>query len=181
LSLLLVLVAMLVLVSVPAAAKTTRIPIVNHFIACEEAAVERMWVEGGVQHIRGRHLVGVVRSSDFYHAGPATSVVNANINLETGRGTFWGELEIIPTKYLNTWWEGSFSIQGLPGEQTGVARLKGYGELEGYHTKTQVTHMSGDDLLDLYPGVCGFDDEGNPIMPLGGSRADGFVMIPGGE
>ena len=176
-SLVLALVAILAMASAPAAAETTRIPIVNHFISCEQVAIERVWIEDGVKHVRGRQLVGEVRSESEggFHAGPATNLANANIVLATGHGTFWGKLEMNPTEWPEGWWEGSFSIQGLPGDQTGVARLKGYGSLTGYSTKTTVTHMPGLALHALFPDACG----GN--VPLGGSVATGYVLIPGGE
>jgi hypothetical protein len=176
-SLVLALVAILAMASAPVAAETTRIPIVNYFISCEQVAIERVWVEDGVKHVRGRQLVGEVRSESEggFHAGPATNWANANIVLATGHGTFWGKLEMNPTEWPEGWWEGSFSIQGLPGDQTGVARLKGYGSLAGYSTKTEVRHMSGPALHTRFPDACG----GN--VPLGGSVATGYVMIPGGE
>jgi hypothetical protein len=177
-SLILVLAAILVsgpLAAGPVAAGTTRIPIVNYFISCEQVAVERMWIEDGVMHVRGRELAGEVRSNEDYHAGPATNLANANVVLATGHGTFWGKLEMFPEAYPDGWWEGSFSIQGLPGDQTGIARLKGYGSLAGYSTKTTVTHMPGPALHTLFPDACG------GAMPIGGSRAEGYVLIPGGE
>jgi hypothetical protein len=102
-------------------------------------------------------------------------MANANVVMATGHGTFHGKLDMRPTAYPEGWWEGSFSIQGLPGDQTGVARLQGYGSLAGYSTKTQVKHMPGFALHALFPDACG----GN--MPLGGSRAEGYILIPGGE
>jgi hypothetical protein len=179
-SLILAMTAILAVVSVllsasPVTAATTRIPIVNYFISCEQVAVERVWIEHGVKHVRGRELAAEVISTEDYHTGPATNWANANVVLATGHGTFWGKLEMKPTEWPEGWWEGSFSIQGLPGEQTGVARLKGYGSLAGYSTKTDVRHMSGTDLHSLFPDACG----GN--VPLGGSVATGYVMIPGGE
>ena len=174
-SLLLTLVAILAMASAPVAAETTRIPIVNYFISCEQVAVERVWIEDGVKHVRGRQLAAEVISTEDYHTGPATNWANANVILATGYGTFWGNLEMHPEAYPGGWWEGSFSIQGLPGEQTGIARLKGYGDLTGYSTKTTVTHMPGPTLQALFPEACGGD------MPIGGSRAEGFMMIPGGE
>ena len=179
-SLVLALVAILAVVTVslsasPVAAGTTRIPIVNYFISCEQVAVERVWVEDGVKHVRGRELAAEVRSNEDFHAGSATNWANANVILATGYGTFWGELEMRPDAYPGGWWEGHFAIQGLPGDQTGIARLKGYGDLAGYLTKTEVKHMSGAALHAQFPDACG----GN--VPLGGSRAEGFVMLPGGE
>lgn len=176
----LALVAILVVVFVscsasPATAETTQIPIVNHFVSCEQVSVESTWTEDGVKHVRGRHLEADVISTEEYHTGLGTNWANANIVLETNHGTFWGELVMDPDAYPDGWWEGSFSIRGLPGEQIGVARLKGYGSLAGYSTKTQVTHMSGQKLHELFPDACG----GN--VPLGGSRAEGFVLIPGGD
>ena len=178
-SLFLALVAILAMASAPVAAGTTRIPIVNYFISCEQVEVERSWIEDGVLHVRGRQLVGEVRSESEggFHAGPATNLANANIVLATGHGTFWGKLEMHPEAYQGGWWEGSFSIQGLPGDQTGIARLKGYGDLSGYSTKTTVTHMSGPALHALFPDACGGPDN----EPIGGSVATGYVLIPGGE
>jgi hypothetical protein len=173
-SLILALVATLVLFAAPAAAKTTRIPIVNYFLSCTQVSIERVWVEDGVKHVRGRHLDAEVVSTEEYHTGSATNLANANIVLATGHGTFWGKLEMHPDAYPDGWWEGSFSIQGLPGDQTGVARLKGYGSLTGYSTKTVVKHMPGTILHSLFPDACGGS------MPLGGSRAEGFILIPGG-
>jgi hypothetical protein len=159
-----------------AAAETTRIPIVNFFISCEQVAVDRMWIEDGVQHVRGRELDAEVRSNEEFHAGPATNWANANIVLATGYGTFHGRLEMRPEAYYpRGWWEGRFTIQGLPGDQTGIARLKGYGDLAAYNTQTWVKHMSGVALHNLFPDAC------NGNMPLGGSRSEGFVIIPGGE
>ena len=175
LSLILALVAILAMGSAPVAAETTRIPIVNYFISCEQVAIERVWIEDGVKHVRGRELAAEVRSNEDFHAGLATNWANANVVLATGHGTFWGKLEMRPEAFPGGWWEGSFAIQGLPGDQTGIARLKGYGTLTGYSTKTTVTHMSGPALHALFPDACG----GN--MPLGGSVARGYVVIPGGE
>lgn len=174
-SLFLTLVTILAMASAPVAAETTRIPIVNYFISCEQVAVERVWIEDGVKHVRGRELAAEVISTEDYHTGPATNWANANVVLATLHGTFWGKLEMRPKAHPGGWWEGSFSIQGLPGDQTGVARLKGYGDLAGYSTKTTVTHMPGSALHDRFPDACG----GN--MPLSGSVARGYVVIPGGE
>jgi hypothetical protein len=159
----------------PVEAQTTRIPIVNYFLSCEEVTVERAWVADGVKHVRGRYLVGEVISTEAYHTGPAVNIANANVVMATKHGTFFGKLEMRPEAYPDGWWEGSFTIQGLPGDQTGIARLKGYGSLEGYSTKTVVTHMSGPALQALFPDACGGS------MPLGGSRAEGYVLLPGGE
>ena len=179
LSLILALAAVLAMLGAPlavgsAAAGTTWIPIENYFLSCTVVSVEKVWTEGGVMHVRGRELAGEVISDREFHTGPATNWANANVNLETGYATFHGKLEMRPTAFPEGWWEGNFSIQGLPGEQTGIARLKGYGTMEGYLTKTAVTHMPGWKLHDLFPEACGGNE------PIGGSRAVGYVMIPGG-
>jgi hypothetical protein len=160
-----------------AEAQATRIPIVNYFISCEQVAVERVWVADGVKHVRDRRLVGEVRSTAAYHSGPATNVANANVVLATLHGTFHGQLDMRPDAYPDGWWNGSFSIQGLPGHQTGTARLKGYGSLAGYYTKTTVTHMSGQALHGRFPEACGGLDN----VPVGGSVARGYMLVPGGE
>jgi hypothetical protein len=159
----------------PVAAGTARIPIENYFISCELVSLDRMWVEDGVRHIRGRNLAGIVISNEDYHAGPATNMVNMNIVLASGHVTSFGKLEMHPVAYPDGGWEGSFTSQGLPGDQTGVARLKGYGSLKGYYTKTVITHLSGPALFQMFGDVCGTG------KILGGSHAVGYVLLPGGE
>jgi len=151
------------------------IPIENYFISCEEVSIQRVWKENGTKFVRGRHLNGEVISDKDFHTGLGTNMANANIVSETSHGTFFGELEMSPDAHQDGGWEGLFFIQGLPGEQIGSAWLRGTGSLEGYFTQTEVKHMSGSALHDLFPDACG----GN--MPLGGSRAEGYVIFPSGE
>lgn len=173
----LMLAALLVITAVSLAVQTAnaeseKIPIVNYFISCEEASVESAEIENGVKQVSGRYLIGEVRSTEDYHSGPATNMANATVVMETGHGTFSGKLEMQPTAWLAGGWLGTYTIEGFPGNQIGVARLRGYGDLEGYITETTVKHMSGRALHNLFPDACG----GN--MPVGGSQAEGYIIVP---
>jgi hypothetical protein len=160
----------------PVAAKgTVRIPIENSFISCQLDSIERVWIEDGVKHIRGKLVYGEVRSTENYHVGPATNLSNANIDLATMSLTANGKLEMFPEAYPDGGWVGSFVAQGQVGFQTGSAVLKGTGSLQAYLTKLWFTHMSGPSLQAMFPDACG----GN--MPLGGTVAEGYVLIPSGE
>ncbi|MEN8241196.1 MAG: hypothetical protein ABFS17_04700 [Chloroflexota bacterium] len=158
-----------------AAAGTTRIPIENNFISCEVASIDRVWVEDGVKHVRGKLVYAEVRSNENYHVGPATNLSNANIELATMYGTFNGKVEMFPDAYPDGGWEGTFVAQGVVGFHTGTSQLKGTGSLKGYKTKLVFSHISGPALHAMFPDACG----GN--MPLGGTSAVGYVLIPGGE
>jgi hypothetical protein len=160
----------------PAAAEgTIRIPIENSFISCQLVSMERVWVEDGVKHVRGKLVYGEVKSTENYHIGPATNLSNANIDMAANYLTANGKIEMFPDAYPEGGWEGSFVAQGEVGFQTGSAVLKGTGSLKGYKTKLWFTHMSGPALQALFPDACG----GN--MPLGGTVAEGYVLIPSGE
>lgn len=153
-------------------AGSTRIPVENYFITCSQESIERIWIEGGVKHLRGRYLIAEVYSNENYHAGPATNLANANIVLESSHGTFWGKVDMNPTAWPAGGWQGTFTIQGLPGDQTGVARLKGYGDLEGYTTKLTARHMPPSVLHEKFPDACGGE------MPIGGSLGQGYIQVP---
>ena len=156
----------------PALAGSTRIPIVNFFISCEEVSVDEVWTEDGVKYIRGRYLTAEVRSSHDYHRGPAINFSNVDVVMDTKYATFFGRVEMNPTAWLAGGWQGTYTIEGLPGDQTGVAHLRGFGDLEGYITKLTAKHVSGPTLHGLFPDACG----GN--VPLGGSMAEGYILVP---
>ncbi|MEN8241195.1 MAG: hypothetical protein ABFS17_04695 [Chloroflexota bacterium] len=149
-----------------------KIPIENYFISCEEVSIEKAWVADGTKIVRGRLLNGQVVSNEDFHTGPATNLANANVNLETMRGMFFGQLNMSPEAYPEGGWVGWFFIQGVPGDQTGVDGLRGTGSLAGYYTKSTVRHMPPDKLHELFPEACGGE------MPVGGSRAEGYVYLP---
>ena len=160
----------------PAAANgTIVVPIENNFISCQQVSIDRVWVDDGVRHIRGRLLHGEVRSNEDFHPGFATNLIDVNWDLTTGLATFHGEVTMYPDAYPNGGWEGIFNAQGLMGQQTGKSVLKGTGSLKGYLTMLEFTHLSGPEIHALYPDACG----GN--MPLGASQAVGYVLIPAGK
>lgn len=177
-SLILTLVALLALTSAPAAASpggTTRVDIENWNINCSfEDQEGGVWVEDGILHIRGRVIDGFVLSNHAYHHGTAVNVANANIDLTTGYGNYWGTLEFHPYAYPDGHWTGSYSMQVNEGRVGAIARLKGYGDLEGLLTKSELMPLPPEKLAE-FKHVC--DGE----QPVSGVYATGFVMIPGGE
>jgi len=178
-SLILAVVAVLALVSAPlgvspVAAKTIRIPVDNYNVNCVILS-QTMWIsEGGILHIRDRIMEGMVLSDGDYHHGTGHMVANANIDLATMYGNYWGTLEIYPDAYPDGYWAGSFSMQVNEGKAGGIARLQGYGTLNGLATKSELTPLPPLVLAD-FADLCG----GN--QPISGAHAVGFVMDPGSE
>jgi hypothetical protein len=156
----------------PAFAGGTRIPIVNFFISCEEVSIEEVKTEDGVKYITGRYLTAEVRSSHDYHRGPAINISNVTVVMDSKLATFSGTVDMDPTAWPAGGWKGTYTIEGMPGDQTGVAHLRGYGDLEGYITKLNAKHVSGPTLHGLFPDACG----GN--VPIGGSMAEGYILVP---
>lgn len=178
LSLVLALVAVLGMVgaplaATPAGAATIRIPFDNYNVNCVILS-QTMWIEDGILHIRDRVMDGAVQSDGPYHAGTGHMVANANIDLATGYGTYHGTLEIYPDAYPGGHWAGSWSMQVTPGKASGIARLQGYGELNGLSSKADLSPLMPADLL-AFAHLCG----GN--TPVSGAHAVGFVMNPGGK
>jgi hypothetical protein len=177
-SLILAVVVALVMVSAPlavspAVAKTIRIPIENYFICCSMDPGTMWPSDDGLVHIRDRVLQAVVTSNEDYHAGTGQNWANANIDPATGMGTYFGYMEIYPVAY-DGWWAGHWSMQITPSGAGGIARLQGYGELDGLATKSELTPLPPS-VLTNFAYLCG----GN--QPISGVRAVGFVMDPGGE
>jgi hypothetical protein len=157
----------------PVAAGTIRIPVDNYNVNCAILS-QTMWIsEGGILHIRDRVMEGMVLSDGDYHQGTGHMVANANINLATMYGSYWGTLEIYPDAYPDGHWAGSFAMQVNEGKASGIARLQGYGELNGLATKSELTPLMPAELA-AYADLCG-----GP--PISGAHAVGFVMDPGGE
>jgi hypothetical protein len=156
----------------PTLAGATRIPIINFFISCEEVSVEEVKTVDGVKYISGRYLTAEVRSSHDYHRGPAINISNVTVEMDTKMATFSGRVEMDPTAWVAGGWQGTYTIEGVPGDQTGVAHLRGFGDLEGYITKLTAKHVSGPTLHGLFPDACG----GN--VPIGGSMAEGYILVP---
>jgi hypothetical protein len=65
-------------------------------------------------------------------------------------------------------------MQVTPGKASGIARLQGYGELNGLSSKA--------DLSPLMPaGLPAFAHLCDGNTPVSGAHAVGFVMNPGGK
>jgi hypothetical protein len=174
-----ILVSVLALVSAPLAVKpvaagTSRIPFDNYNVNCTILSQTPPWVEDGVLHIRNRVMAGAIESDGPYHLGAGHMVANANIDLTTGYGNYWGTLEIYPDAYPDGYWAGSWSMQVNGGHAGGIARLQGYGELNRLSSKAEITPLAPADL-EAFAYLC----DGNP--PVSGAHAVGFVMDPGGE
>ena len=177
-SLILALVAVLALLNAPlavspVAAATIRIPFDNYNVNCTILS-QTMWVEDGILHIRNRVMEGAVESDGPYHQGTGHMVANANIHLATGYGTYWGTLEIYPDDYPDGYWAGSWSMQVNRGHAGGIARLQGYGQLDGLSSKAELSPLTPPEL-EAFADLCG----GN--TPVSGAHAGGFVMDPGHE
>jgi len=164
----------------PAAAKTTRTPFDNYNVGCE-ILEQTMWVsEGGIVHIRERELRSVVVTESPYHSGPGKIVANANItDPVNGYGNFWGTLEIYPDAHPEGYWAGSFAVQVNKGMAGGIARLQGYGTLDGLSSKSELTPLTPDQLADYYE-ACDCANVQGPC-PVSGAHAVGFTMNPGGK
>jgi hypothetical protein len=172
----LVLVATLVSVTAylgagPAAAETIRTPLDNYNLNCTILS-QTMWVEDGILYIRDRVMEGVVVSNSDTHDGLGHMTANANIDLATFYGSYWGTLEIYPTDYPDGHWAGSFAMQVNEGRAAGIARLQGYGDFNGLSTKADLTPLTN---LGDFAYLCG----GN--QPISGAHAVGFFMNPGGR
>ena len=121
-------------------------------------------------------MSGAVESDGPYHLGVGAMVANANIELATGYGSYWGTLEIYPYAYPDGYWAGSFSMQVNEdeGKVGGKARLQGYGSLDGLATKAELTPLTPAKLA-TFASLCGGK------QPISGAHAVGFVMDPGGK
>jgi hypothetical protein len=164
----------LALIVHPAAAEATRVDFVNYNIACSIQS-QNMWVsEGGIVHIRNRVLASVVTSTSDYFAGPGHIYSNANIfDPATGIGTYFGALDIYPTDHSDGYWAGNWSIQITATGYQGIARLKGYGSLEGMSVFSSLTPLSPP-VLATFANLCG----GN--QPVAGTSVVGYYLVPGG-
>lgn len=162
----------------PAVARTNREDIENDNVNCSVIEPPKAWIEDGVLHIRDQVMEGFVDSNRDYHRGMAINVANANIDLATGYREYWGTLEINPDAYPDGHWAGSWSMQVNEGHIGGVARLRGYGELDGLLAKSEIAPLTEDQLPD-WADEC--ECEGPDPCPVSGAHAVGYVMFPGGE
>jgi hypothetical protein len=164
---------MLLLGTNPATAATTRIPFDTVTVNCVILS-ETVWFSDGgtIMHIRDRVMDGAEDSDGDYHQGVTRMVGNANIDLTTGYGNYWGTLEIYPDAYPEGHWAGHWTMQVNEGRVGGISRLQGHGELAGWHSKADLTPIPPP-FLPAYAYLCG----GN--TPVSGAHGVGFVMNPG--
>jgi hypothetical protein len=165
----------MILIVHPAAAEATRLDFENYNIACSIVS-QKLWVsDGGVVHIRDRELNSVVTSNSEYFAGPGHIFANANLfNPAMGIGTYFGTLDIYPTAYPEGYWFGHWSMQITENGYQGLARLKGYGSLQGMLAFSTLTPLPPT-VLANYKDLCG----GN--QPIAGTYVEGYYLVPGGE
>jgi hypothetical protein len=165
----------MVLMVYPASAEATRVEFENYNIACTIVS-QNIWVsDDGVVHIRDRVYNSVVISTSPYHNGPGHIYGNANIFDPTaGIGTYFGTLDIYPTEHPDGYWAGHWSMQIAENGFQGIARLKGYGSLEGMLSFGSLTPLPPN-VLATFASYCG----GN--QPVAGTYVEGYYLIPGGE
>lgn len=159
----------------PAAAEATRVELVNYNIACSLES-QNLWVSnGGVVHIRDHVLNSVVISTSDYHDGPGHIFGNANIfDPAMGYGAYFGTLDIYPTSYPDGYWFGHWGMQITENGYQGIARLKGYGSLEGMSSFSSLTPLPPA-VLATFSYLCG----GN--QPVAGTYVEGYILFPGGD
>ncbi|HSF79672.1 MAG TPA: hypothetical protein VLA49_00460 [Anaerolineales bacterium] len=159
----------------PASAEATRVEFQNYNIACTITS-QTLWVsDDGIVHIRDRVLNSVVTSNSNYFAGPGHIFANANISDPVnGIGTYFGTLDIYPTAYPEGHWFGHWSMQITENGYQGIARLKGYGDLEGMLSFSKLTPLPPT-VLANFKGLCG----GN--QPVAGTYVEGYYLVPGSE
>ena len=165
---------MLFPVVTPAAASANRETFEAYNIVCPPIVRQKMWVsDDGILHIRDRVLNSVVQSTSMYHAGTGQIISNANIDPATGYGEFHGTLTIYPTA-VDGYWAGSWVLQITSAGQNGHARLQGYGDLEGWQIKAELTYLPP-------PVLAGFSDLCGGTQPIAGTRSNGYILKPGSE
>lgn len=159
----------------PASAEATRVDFINYNIACSIES-QTLWVsEGGIVHIRDRVLTSVVTSTTDYHAGPGHIYANANItDPAAGIGTYFGSLDIFPTAHPDGYWFGHWSMQITENGYHGIARLKGYGSLEGMRSFASLNPLPPA-VLANFAHLCG----GN--QPVAGTYVEGYYLVSGGD
>ena len=157
----------------PAAAGTVREPLDNINVNCVILS-ETVWMSGDILHIRDRVMEGAVDSNRDSHEGTTRAVANANLNMVTGYGNYWGTLEIYPEAYRHGYWSGHWTMLVTPGQMGGIARLQGFGDRTACspsrnsprcrRRSSPITRISAAET-----------------MPLSVTHAVGEVLFPGGE
>lgn len=164
----------LFLAAKPAAAGTDWMEFEAFNIQCSVEDPGEQWVsDDGILHVRDIVYRAVVVSESPTHNGTAR-IVSVNRDPSTGFMALHSTLESYPVAYPDGYWAGVSSLQINEGHASGIARLRGYGELEGRLIKAELTPLPP-------PVLAGFADACDGNLPLGGVRSQGVVMFPGGE
>lgn len=146
-----------------------------HNLACR-LLDEDVWVEDGIRHVRGRVSASVVLSESPSHAGTGTLVANADVDTETGHGTFHGALEIRPIAF-DGYWAGQWAVVVDADGSRGQAVLLGHGpDLEGLYVVSDLVFLPPDVRAE-FASACGGD------VPFAGTRAVATVhrLMPNGD
>lgn len=155
----------------PVLAGAIKVPIDGYNIACSKQE-GTVWVEDGILHIRGRILQSVVISENEYHAGTGQIIGNANIDLSTGYGSYFGTLEIYPDAYPDNYWSGNWTMQINESGNSGIARLQGFGDVFwGWSIKSDISYLSPEELAP-FSYACG-------DQPISGSMSNGILLMSG--
>ena len=159
----------------PAAAEATRVDFENYNIVCSIVSQTISVNEAGIVHIRDRVANTVVTSTSEYYAGPGHIYANANIfDPATGIGTYHGNLDIYPTAHPDGYWYGNWSMQITETGYKGIARLQGYGSMEGMSSFATLTPLPPN-VLANFVYLC----SGN--QPASDTYAVGYTIMPDGE
>ena len=170
-----VLVTMSFLIS-PASAESIRVDFENYNIACTLVSQDPPRVtDGGIVHLRNRVYESVILSDSDYYAGTGGIVGNANLfDPAVGIGTYFGTLEIYPTIHPDGYWAGHWSMQITETGYKGIARLQGYGSMEGMSSFATLTPLPPN-VLANFVYLC----SGN--QPASDTYAVGYTIMPDGE
>lgn len=154
----------------PAAAGVTRVDFENYNIACSIVSQTVWFSDDGVVHVRDRVLNSVVTSTSEYHAGPGHIYGNANITDPlTGIGSYFGTLDIYPTAHPDGYWFGNWTMEITQNGSQGIARLKGYGSLDGMLSFASLTPLTPTELAN-YKILCG------GTQPVAGTYVLGYYL-----
>lgn len=150
-----ILVALVVLLvmAVPASAKTDRIPFSGEDHLTVPPHGGTSWIsDDGILHMRGSMSEYAATSDSDFYTGDADIVVNFNMDLATGQGRMWGTSHIDVDGYIGGFtgrWVAWFTETGWEGR----GHARGYGDLTGYQQRyTLESAMFGDVPGDVIEG-----------------------------
>ena len=139
--------AVLLVMAVPASAKTDRMPFSgeDHLTVAPHGG--RMWVSDGIVHVRGSMSEYDATSDSEFYVGNSSIVVNYNLDLATMRGRMWGTSTVDVAGYdggFTGTWVGWFTPTGWEGR--GLSH--GYGELAGYQQRYDLAWAPFGDAIE---------------------------------